>query len=148
MNGMNIIVRRIAQLMVPSILLLGIYIVLQGHLTPGGGFAGGVMIAGGYILYVLAFGLREQEMINKKNLASIAESIGIFLFWSLAIWGLLLGSVFFYNVIAKVNPGQRFHLFSGGIIPLCNIVIGIEVAAALFAVFILLVSWEGKEGEE
>ena len=146
MNGMNIIVRRIAQLMVPSIFLLGIYIVLQGHLTPGGGFAGGVMIAGGYILYVLAFGLKDQEIVNKKNLASLAESLGIFLFWSLSILGLILGSVFFYNVIAKVNPGQRFHLFSGGIIPLCNIVIGIEVAAALFAVFILLVSWEGKEG--
>ena len=46
MRGMTIIVKSITQLMVPAIFLLGVYVIFHGHLTPGGGFAGGVLIAG------------------------------------------------------------------------------------------------------
>lgn len=139
MSGMTLIVKRISQLMVPSIFLLGIYVVLHGHLTPGGGFAGGVLIAGCFVLLVLAYGSDEVKNEARKWRASYSESLGIFLFWFLAILGLIQGTYFFYNVIAKVNPGQPYQLFSAGIIPLCNIAIGIEVAAALFAIFITLV---------
>jgi len=139
MKGMTLIVKRITQLMAPSILVLGIYIVLHGHLTPGGGFAGGVLIAGCFALIVLAYGSEEMKSEVKKWRASFSESLGIFVFWLLAILGLFQGTYFFYNVIAKANPGQPFHLFSAGIIPLSNVAIGIEVAAALFAIFITLV---------
>ena len=138
MRGMTLIVKRITQLMAPSIFLLGIYVILHGHLTPGGGFAGGVLIAGCFALWVLAYGSEEAKSEIRKWRASFSESLGIFIFWFCAILGLIQGSYFFYNVIAKVNPGKAFHLFSAGIIPLCNIAIGIEVAAAIFAIFITL----------
>lgn len=138
MRGMTIIVKRITQLMVPSIFLLGVYVVLHGHLTPGGGFAGGVLLAGSFVLMVLAYGSEEMKSEAGKWRASFFESLGIFIFWFLALLGLIQGTYFFYNFIAKTNPGQPFHLFSAGIIPLCNIAIGIEVAAALFAIFITL----------
>ena len=139
MRGMTLIVKNITQLMAPSILLLGIYIVLHGHLTPGGGFAGGVLIAGCFALIVLAYGSEEAKSEARKWRATFSESFGIFLFWFFALLGLIQGTYFFYNVIAKVNPGQPYHLFSAGIIPLCNVAIGIEVGAALFAIFITLV---------
>jgi multicomponent Na+:H+ antiporter subunit B len=139
MNGMTMIVKRISQLMIPSIFLLGIYIVLHGHLTPGGGFAGGVLIAGCFVLLVLAYGSEEVKSEARKWRASLSESLGIFLFWFLALLGMIQGTYFFYNIIAKTNPGQANQLFSAGIIPLCNIAIGIEVGAALFAIFITLV---------
>ena len=139
MRGMTIIVKRITQLMAPSLFLLGIYIVLHGHLTPGGGFAGGILISGCFVLMVLAYGSEEIKSEVRKWHASFSESLGILLFWFLAVLGLIQGSYFFLNVITKVNPGQPNHLFSAGIIPLCNIAIGIEVAAALFAVFLTLV---------
>jgi multicomponent Na+:H+ antiporter subunit B len=135
MKGMTLIVKRITQLMVPSIFLLGIYVVMHGHLTPGGGFAGGVLIAGCFALLVLAYGSEQAKSEARKLRASISESVGIFLFWFLAILGLIQGSVFFTNVLAK---GQANQLFSAGIIPLCNIAIGIEVGAALFSIFITL----------
>lgn len=138
MSGMTIIVKRITQLMAPSIFLLGIYVVLHGHLTPGGGFAGGVLIAGCFALLVLAYGSEEMRSEARKWRATLGESLGIFLFWFLSMLGLFQGSVFFYNVIARTNPGEPFQLFSAGLIPLCNIAIGIEVAAALFAIFITL----------
>ena len=138
MSGMTIIVKRITQLMAPSIFLLGIYVIFHGHLTPGGGFAGGVLIAGAFVLMVLAYGSEEAKSVARKWRASLAESLGIFLFWFFAVLGLIQGSYFFYNVFAKVNPGEPYRLFSAGIIPLCNIAIGIEVGAALFAIFITL----------
>ena len=139
MRGMTLIVKRITQLMAPSILLLGIYIVLHGHLTPGGGFAGGVLIAGCFALVVLAYGSEEAKSELKKWRASFSESLGIFLFWFIAMLGFVQGTYFFSNIIFKMNPSQPFLLFSAGIIPLSNIAIGIEVGAALFAIFITLV---------
>ena len=138
MTGMTLIVKRITQLMVPSIFILGVYVVLHGHLTPGGGFAGGVLIAGCFALMVLAYGSEKTKSEVRKWRASFFESFGILIFWFVALLGLIQGSYFFYNTIAKVNPGKPFQLFSAGIIPLCNIAIGIEVAAALFAIFITM----------
>jgi len=138
MNGMTLIVKRITQLMMPSIFMLGIYVIVHGHLTPGGGFAGGVLIAGSVVLMVLAFGSEEARSSALKWRASLWESIGIFIFWFLAILGMIQKGPFFANVIQKLYPGSPGQLFSAGMIPLCNLAIGIEVAAALFAIFITL----------
>jgi multicomponent Na+:H+ antiporter subunit B len=135
---MTLIVKCISRLMAPFIFLLGVYVVLHGHLTPGGGFAGGVLIAGAFSLLILAFGSEEARSVVLQWRATVLESVGIFFFWFLAVLGLLQGGVFFLNTIAKVHPGLPFHLFSAGIIPLCNAAIGMEVAAALFSIFICL----------
>ena len=135
MNGMSLIVKRITQLMVPSIFLLGVYVVFHGHLTPGGGFAGGVLIAGSFALMILAYGSEKTRNDIYKWRASFSESLGILIFWFIAVMGLIQSPYFFKNFIVKGNPGE---LFSAGIIPLCNIAIGIEVAAALFAIFLTL----------
>ena len=55
-SGMSLIVKNITRLTIGILFLFGIYVVLHGHLTPGGGFAGGVILALVYILSVLAFG--------------------------------------------------------------------------------------------
>lgn len=142
---MTLIVRSIARLMIPSIFLLGMYVVLHGHLTPGGGFAGGVLIAGSFVLSILAFGVKKNAVEKRKEWSNITESMGIFLFWLLAFWGILLGSYFFLNVLAKVYPGALFHLFSAGSIPLYNFAIGIEVASALFTMVFVLMVFREKE---
>jgi multisubunit Na+/H+ antiporter MnhB subunit len=138
MTGMTVIVKKITQLMVPSIFLLGIYVIAHGHLTPGGGFAGGVLLAGCYVLQILAYGSDEVTNEMKKWRASLSESIGIFMFLFIALMSLIQGGVFFYNTIAKVHPGEAYQLFSAGFIPLCNIAIGVEVTAALFSIFLAL----------
>jgi multisubunit Na+/H+ antiporter MnhB subunit len=142
-TGMTVIIKTITRLISGLILLFGIYIIAHGHLTPGGGFAGGVIIAGCFVLLFISYGLEETKSEVKKWHASLAESLGIFLFWILAMLGLFTGSYFFLNILGK---GKPFHLFSAGIIPLCNIGIGIEVGAALFGIFITLAFLKmGKE---
>jgi multicomponent Na+:H+ antiporter subunit B len=145
MRGMTLIVKTITRLIVGLIFLYGIYIVFHGHLTPGGGFAGGIIIAGAFILLVLAEGSEELSTEAKKWRASLFESLGIFIFWFLAMLGVFAGTFFFLNLLPK---GKPLELLSAGIILPCNIGIGIEVGAALFAIFITLAVLKGKGDKE
>ena len=134
--GMTLIVKTITRLTVGLILLYGIYIVLHGHVSPGGGFAGGVIIALSFVHLMLAFGKDVALKKLSQARASFFESIGAIMFLSIAVLG-LFGGYFFLNFF--VNRGEPFSLFSAGIIPLCNIAICFKVGAGLFAVFMALV---------
>lgn len=137
MNGMTIIVKKVSQLMCGLIFIYGIYIVTHGHLTPGGGFAGGAIIAGSFILLILAFGSEVVNLRKEETKTTVTESMSLLVVILLALAGIWLGSqVFFNNYLPKGEIGQ---LISGGLIPLYNILIGIEVAAALLTIFLALV---------
>ncbi len=134
-TGMSLIVKRITKITVSLIFLYGVYIVLHGHLTPGGGFAGGVIIALSFIHLVLAFGKDVALRRMNQTIASVVESAGGLLFWGTALLGLIFGGVYFLNILPKGTP---FSLFSSGIILVCNIAIARKVGAGLFAIFIAL----------
>ena len=135
MKGMSLIVKTITTVIIGFIFIYGIYIILHGHLTPGGGFAGGVIIAGALILRILAFGTEAGSEMKSEKGASVFESIGALLFIGIALAGLFLAGTFFLNFIPKGTPLQ---LWSAGIIPFCNIAIGIKVGAGLFSIFLAL----------
>ncbi|MFC1703933.1 MnhB domain-containing protein [Candidatus Omnitrophota bacterium] len=133
--GMTLIVKTITRLTVGLIMLFGIYIVLHGHVSPGGGFAGGVIIALSFIHLMLAFG--KDFALKRLSVAKAAffESIGAILFLTIAVLG-FVGGYFFLNFIDK---GEMFKLFSAGTIPLCNIAIAFKVGAGLFGIFVAIV---------
>jgi multicomponent Na+:H+ antiporter subunit B len=135
-SGMTLIVKTITRLTVGLILLYGIYIVLHGHISPGGGFAGGVIIALSFIHLMLAFGKETALKKLSQTAASILESLGAIMFLSIALLG-FLGGYFFFNFF--IQKGKPFDLFSAGIIPICNIAISLKVGAGLFAIFVVLV---------
>jgi len=137
-TGMTLIVKTVTRLTIGLILLFGIYIILHGHLSPGGGFAGGVIVALSFVHLMLAFGKDVAAAKISKNLAANLESIGALLFLGVALLGFLGGS-FFLNILAKGSP---FKLFSAGTIILSNISIGIKVGVGLFAIFLALVILE------
>jgi len=134
-HGMSLIVKTITRLTVGLIFLYGIYIVLHGHVSPGGGFAGGVIIALSFVHIMLAYGKDVAFSKLSKSRAAFFESAGAILFLSLALLG-FTGGYFFLNFIGK---GEPFRLFSAGIIPLCNIAICLKVGAGLFLIFVVLV---------
>jgi multisubunit Na+/H+ antiporter MnhB subunit len=139
MKGMTIIVKTISSWVKVLIFLFGIYIILFGHLTPGGGFAGGVILASSYVLLMLAFG---REFVQKNlplPVASKLDCVGALAFAVIAILGLVLGGSFFVNFLyQKYLPGEALHLISAGTIPLSNIAIGLKVGASLFLVILVL----------
>lgn len=137
MEGMSVIVKKVTQLISGIIFLYGIYIITHGHLTPGGGFAGGAIIAGAYILLILAFGSNAIKLKEKEEGSSLTESIAILVVVILAVLAMFIGSkIFFANYLPKGELGQ---IISAGAIPLYNVFIGIEVAAAIITIFLALV---------
>ncbi len=143
-QGMSVIVKTITRLTVGLILLYGIYIVLHGHLSPGGGFAGGVIIALSFVHLTLAFGGKVAGKRLSQSVMSFLESVGGLMFLGVALLG-FAGGYFFLNFIWK---GEPFRLFSAGIIPVCNIAICLKVGAGLFAAFLALVLLNRQEPEE
>ena len=134
-KGMSVIVKTITRLTVGLILLYGVYILSHGHLSPGGGFAGGVIIALSFVHLMLAYGKETALKKLPKPVTSFFESFGALMFLAIALLG-FYGGYFFMNVLPK---GEPFKLFSAGMIPLANIAISLKVGAGLFAIFVALV---------
>jgi len=133
--GMSLIVKKVTQFVIAIIFVFGINIVLFGHLTPGGGFAGGVILACGFILIMIAFGKEIALRKVRKHIGHILDSGAALMFLALAMLG-YAGGIFFFNFI---NQGNAFYLRSAGFIPLENIAIGIKVSASVFIGFVTLV---------
>ncbi|HEB29801.1 MAG TPA: sodium:proton antiporter [Spirochaetes bacterium] len=143
MKGMTVIVKKVTEIMCGFIFLFGIYIILHGHLTPGGGFAGGAVIAGSFILLILAFGSEFLALKKEESGSSILESGAVLVFLILAAIGMLIGGagIFFVNFLPKGTIGS---LISAGLIPFYNIAVGMEVAAALLTIFLALLIYKDE----
>jgi len=149
-SGMSKIVKTISFIIAIPIIMFGLYVILHGHLTPGGGFPGGAIIATLVALFLVAFG-RSTVKSSHKEFLSLLESLALVSFILLAFLG--LSSTFFHNFLTNtanifgksisygVNSG---YLLTGGTIPLMNIAVGIEVFAALS--LIVLIMYIGPAG--
>jgi len=142
MQGMSLIVKSMTRVVAGFIILFGAYIVLYGHVTPGGGFTGGVILAGGLALVVLAFGEAFARNVLTHDVARLADSMGALLFLLVAALG-FMGGVFFTNFLPRGVVGA---LVSSGTIPIANIGIGIKVGAGLFGVFLALSAFRRATG--
>jgi multicomponent Na+:H+ antiporter subunit B len=137
MKGMTIIVKKTTQLIAGMVFMYGIYVIAHGHLTPGGGFAGGVIVAGSLILVTLAYGGDFLKLVKEESRTTIVESLATILVIMIAVSGFLFGTrIFFNNFLPKGIVG---HLISAGVLPLYNIFVGSEVAASIFIVFLSLI---------
>ncbi|MEA1914846.1 MAG: MnhB domain-containing protein, partial [Campylobacterota bacterium] len=111
----------------PLIILFGLYIIIHGHLSPGGGFQGGVIIGSGFLLMFLAFG--NKFKLNHTIIA-LFEALSGASFVLVGVLGALVVNRFFGNFLPLGNMGE---LFSGGVIPLIYIFVGLKVAAEITA---------------
>ncbi len=123
-----------AKILVPVIIMYGIYVILNGHLSPGGGFSGGAIIGAGLILYVNAFGFEKAKRImNRKNYAVI--SVVPLLFYAIAKgYSFFTGANHLESGIPKGAPGA---ILSGGLILPLNICVGIVVACTMYHFYTL-----------
>jgi len=128
------ILQRITLIIVPVILLFGFYIILNGHLSPGGGFSGGATIGAGLILYVTTFGFHKtQRFFNEKIYDRV--KVGALSLYSLTmIYYFFTGANMLKNRIPLGTPG---NIFSSGMILPINIFVGLEVACTMYAFFAL-----------
>lgn len=128
------ILARVSALVVPMLLLYGIYVILNGHISPGGGFSGGTIIGAGLILCRSAFGAElTGRIINARTYTRTV-------FYSLSFYALAKGYSFFTGAnhiesfIPKGTPGA---IFSGGLILPLNIAVGLVVACTMYGFYSL-----------
>lgn len=112
--------------------VLGVYIVTHGHLTPGGGFQGGVILATALLIVYLAGRYAAMRKVSPIPLVEAGEAGGATAFALIGLGGLIIAGVYMKNFI---DSGTQGSLLSGGFIPLLNIAVGLEVAGAFSLAF-------------
>ena len=115
------------------IFVFGVYIVLHGQLSPGGGFQGGVVLATVPLHLFLSGGYRIFRPLTPETLVEIGESAGAGAYVLIGLGGMLAGAAFLQNVLPL---GERGSLLSSGTIMVINAAVGLEVSAG----FVLLLS--------
>ena len=135
------IIKTLVQKLFPFILLFGFYLTLHGHLSPGGGFQGGVVIGTAIILLALSYGIRETENRFKYSYLSVMEKLAILTFIFLGLVGLFFGYPFLKNFLP---PGQTGSIASAGLMLLLNLVISIKVSAGIVGIFYAFVRYRGE----
>ena len=122
------IVETATELLLPMVILLGVYVFMNGHVSPGGGFQGGAIIASGTMLLLLAL---PESHISRLMIA-ITESMSGFSYVVVGVLGVLFAGGFLDNRF--MDLGTYGDLFSAGAIPLIYTLIGLKVGFELSAV--------------
>ncbi|MFZ3599032.1 MnhB domain-containing protein [Streptomyces sp. BH104] len=121
-------VKRYALVLLPIALVVGLYVVSGGQLSPGGGFQGGVVVATSVHLLYIGADYRALERIRPITPYEIGDAVGEAAYLLVGVAGLIGGGSFLANTL----PYGTFNtLASGGIVPLLNFAVGIEVACAV-----------------
>ena len=107
-------------------LMLGIYIVTHGQLTPGGGFQGGVVLSSAALILYLGEGFLRFKKVVPHRLIEWTEAAAVGTFVLIGLAGMILGDAFLQNVLPL---GEKGTLTSGGTVPLISAATGLEVAA-------------------
>jgi multicomponent Na+:H+ antiporter subunit B len=153
-HEMSIIVRTITRFVYGLILVFGFYVIMHGHLTPGGGFQGGAVVASAFALLLVAFGTAGLKGRLDIHLLQNLEEAGALAFLALGFVG--IGTTFFYNLLANsgsiFGAGIRFGpnpgaLNTGGTLPFMNWAVGLKVMTGLASiVIVMLIGGQKEEG--
>jgi energy-converting hydrogenase B subunit I len=147
MSQMSKIVRTQSNIIFPFIMIFGLYVIAHGHLTPGGGFQGGAVVASGCIMVLVAYGSKWVLEKIKVSRLSVFESLGALGFIGVAFFGLIFGGWFFNNFLVRngilfnVVPekGSTLAEFNtAGVLPLMNFAVGVKVIAGLFVIVLVM----------
>jgi multicomponent Na+:H+ antiporter subunit B len=131
--GTSNAVRVLGLALLGPVVLFGLYVVAHGHLTPGGGFQGGVVLATGALLVFLSGEYVTLRRVRPVALIDLAEGSGAAGYVAIGLLGVAAGATFLENVLPLGQPGA---LLSAGTMPLINLAVGLEVAGG----FVLLLS--------
>lgn len=160
MSGMSKIVKTMSNITFPLVVIFGLYIIAHGHLTPGGGFQGGAVVASACAMLLIAYGsVWTMKKVKEKQL-SVIESLGAIAFIGLGFFGLIFGSVFFLNFLANTSnflgifgtqvayQSTAADINTAGVLPLMNFAVGLKVIAGLFGIVLVMAYATNKLKEE
>lgn len=132
----NIIVRCGADRMLPFALVFGIYIILFGTISPGGGFQGGVIVAAAFLLLYLGYGYNTTSKALSLDVLRVNESVGAVIYVILGVIGVAFTANFCTNVL--YNLGQAGDLISAGTITFMSYSVGYKVLTGVGFLLLLM----------
>ena len=130
----DVILKKVATFLVPIIAVFGIYVVLNGHISPGGGFSGGSILGAGLILYVSAFGFKKTEKLFNEEVYKVAKVSALCCYVCCLSYYFFCGANGLDNHIPLGTPGM---ILSSGLILFIDIFVGTEVACTMYAFYAL-----------
>ena len=140
----HLVLRVVAKMLLPPILLFALYVQFHGDYGPGGGFQAGVIFAAAFILYALVFGLETARRVVPEGVVRAAMAVGVLIFAGVGFAGLLLGGNYLnYSVLAE-NQRAGQHLG----ITLIEFGVGTTVAAVMIAIFFAFAGRSARMSDE
>jgi multisubunit Na+/H+ antiporter MnhB subunit len=130
----DVILQKCACVLVPLIFIFGIYIILNGHLSPGGGFSGGAVLGSGLILYLNAFGFKRTERFFTEKVYRRVTLCALTFYCLAKSYSFFTGANHLESGIPLGTPGA---IISSGLILPLNICVGLVVACTMYAFYTL-----------
>ncbi|MFY9495214.1 MAG: MnhB domain-containing protein [Limnochordia bacterium] len=132
------ILTRMIAVIVAFIFVYGFYVILHGHISPGGSFAGGIIVSLSFIAFATVYGIdKGKEKLPEKFLVWV-ESYGTLWYGLMGLVGICKGAPFLANKLAGIDLGVPGTLSSGGLIGLIGFGVGIRVASTMITLFYTL----------
>lgn len=130
----DVILQMVSKVLVPPIIIFGIYVILCGHLGPGGGFSGGAIIGAGLILYLNAFGFEKTERFFTEKTYKIMSVSALGCYCLAKSYSFYTGANHIESLIPLGTPGA---ILSSGLILILNICVGIVVAGTMYTFYVM-----------
>jgi multicomponent Na+:H+ antiporter subunit B len=134
----DFILKRIAAVILPFVCVYGFYIIFHGSISPGGSFAGGIIVGLSYIAFSTIYGIEKGRAKISDKVLTWTESFGTLWYVLIGLVGIFRGVPFLANKLAGVDLGLPGTLFSGGIIFYIGLGVGIRVASTMITIFFTL----------
>ncbi len=129
------ILKKSALLIVPLILIFGLYVILNGHISPGGGFSGGAILGAGLILFLSAFGFQTAEKVLNAKTVKIITLVSLLVYCLAKSYSFFTGANHLESGIPLGTPGA---ILSSGLILVLNICVGMVVACTMYSFYALV----------
>lgn len=130
----DMILQYVTALLMPLILMYGAYGVLNGHISPGGGFSGGAVMGAALILYLSAFGFKKTERFFTFNTFRVVSLCALSFYALSKAYSFFTGA---NHLESFITPGVPGRIFSAGLIPYLNIAVGLVVCCTMYAFYTL-----------
>lgn len=128
------VLQTLARFVVPIILVFGVYVVMNGHLSPGGGFSGGAILGAGLLMYLFAYGYRRTERFMTLKTFRIISCCALLTYSTLKGYHFFTGVNHIKSIFER---GVFGSLYSAGMLPLLDVAVGCVVACTMYAFFTL-----------
>jgi multicomponent Na+:H+ antiporter subunit B len=129
------ILRKSALVVFPIIMVFGIYVILNGHISPGGGFSGGAILGAGFVLFLSAFGFNKTERFMNANTVRIITLVALLVYCLSKCYSFFTGANHLESGIPLGTPGA---ILSSGLILVLNICVGMVVACTMYSFYALV----------